>query len=374
MFISILVSVSFPAKSLIVIVSFVFPLYSFVNTFLSSDNVHPSTSCISSFDVSITITLSFVVSFVLYSTFTSGTVLSIFSTFIFIFNSFPFISRITIVSSAFSLYSFVNSFLFSDNSQPSISSISSFVNIVTFTFSFVGFFVLYSIVFINPSLSMLFISIFASVSFPTISLIVIISFVFSLYSFVNTFLSSDNVQPSTSCTSSFDVIVTFTFSLVNSCVLYSTFTSGPTLSMLFISISAFVSFPAKSFIVIVSLIFSPYSFVSTFLSSANVQPSISCISSFAFIVTTTLFAGSFVLYSTFTFGSVLSNLNPSLLVIVSFPRLSSAYIHKYHIPSASFLVIFCPFSKLSIKLSFASSPSLCVHKYFKLPSSTPTTS
>ena len=79
-------------------------------------------------------------------------------------------------------------------------------------------------------LSILVISISTCVSFPAKSFMVILSVVFSVYSFVNIFLSLDNVHPSTSCISSFDVIVTFTFSLVGFFVLYSTLTFGAVLS------------------------------------------------------------------------------------------------------------------------------------------------
>ena len=195
------------------------------------------------------------------------------------------------VSFVFSLYSFVKVLLSLDNVQPVTSCISSFALIVTITLSLVISFVLYSIVTsgavssISP-FSILLISIVTCVSFPAKSFTVMVSFVFSLYSFVNVLLSLDNVQSSTSCISSFAVIVTVTLSFVISFVLYSIVTSGAvssisSFSILLISIVTCVSFPAKSFTIMVSLVLLLYSFVNVLLSFDNVQPSTSCISSFA---------------------------------------------------------------------------------------------
>ena len=206
---------------------------------------------------------------------------------------------------------------------------------------------------------------FTCVSFPAKSFIVIVSFVFSIYSFVNVFLSLDKSQPSISCTSSFDVIVTVTLSLVISFVLYPTFAIGTVLSILFISIFTCVSFPAKSFIVIFSFAFLLYSFVNTFLSDDNVQPAISCICSSEFIVAVTfLFVGFFELYTISTFAPVLSNTSGPSLEIVTFSTLSFAKIHKYHSPSPVVFSILDPFVNFS-KNSFSNgSASPCTHLYF----------
>ena len=60
---------------------------------------------------------------------------------------------------------------------------------------------------------------------------VISSSPFSVYSFVNVNLSCDNVQPSTSSISLFDLTTTFTFLLVGSVVLYSTSKTGASPSL-----------------------------------------------------------------------------------------------------------------------------------------------
>ena len=108
------------------------------------------------------------------------------------------------------------------------------------------------------------------------------------------------------------------------------------------------------------------------MSSDSFQPSTSCIGSFDFIVAITFCAViSVIEYPTSAVGAVLSKLNALLLVIVTFPTLSSAYIHKYQFPSPVSLVIVCSFSKFWVKLSFVGVSSFCVHWYFNFFSSTP---
>ena len=166
---------------------------------------------------------------------------------------------------------------------------------------------------------------------------------FSVYVFVNVNLSDDNFQPSTVCSSSFPFIVTITSLFVICVVEYVTFVTGAILSIFVTTIFVGVSFPAKSFIFNTSPfsdVFSAYVLVNVILSADKFQPSTFCISSFNFIVTiTSLFVGSVSEYCTFASGGVLSKLKAPLLVIVSFPKLSSAYIHKYHFPSPVSFVI-----------------------------------
>lgn len=69
-------TLSLPAKSFTVKFPSWFLVNVAVNTFLSSDNVHPDTSCISSLAVTVTITLPVVGSVVLYFTVNSGGVVS----------------------------------------------------------------------------------------------------------------------------------------------------------------------------------------------------------------------------------------------------------------------------------------------------------
>ena len=194
-------------------------------------------------------------------------------------------------------------------------------------------------------------------------------------------MSSDIAQPSTSCICSFDVIVTTTFCAVISVIEYFTSGFGASLSIFVIFIVTVALFPAKSFTSItspLSVVLFSYSFVRLILSSDIVQPSTSCISSFALIVTVTfLFVNSSVEYIVSNTGGILSvssKLNASLFVIFSFCKLSSAYIHKYHSPSPESFVILCPFSKVSVKLSLVGSSILWVHWYLKVLSFTPTSS
>ena len=73
----------FPAKSYTFIFSDLFVVYVLLNVFLSSDNFHPSISCIFSLAIIFTSISLFVIPVSLYVTLISGAILSIFSTFIF---------------------------------------------------------------------------------------------------------------------------------------------------------------------------------------------------------------------------------------------------------------------------------------------------
>ena len=111
-----------------------------------------------------------------------------------------------------------------------------------------------------------------------------------------------------------------------------------------VSTSIFIAsllFPAKSTIVIVSVVFFVYCFVNVFLSADNVQPVTTCICSLAVIVTVTTPFVSFV-YFTVAVGFVLSVvvLPPlllllSLLLLLLFPLL----LFPLFEPTFAFIVI-----------------------------------
>ena len=107
-----------------------------------------STNVTGSLKYIVTITFPFVNSVVLYSTVTSGAILSIFSITICVLFSFPASSTNVIVSFVFIGYAFWYTFPSSFLNQVSLSTnvTGSLKYIVTITFPFVGSVVLYSTV------------------------------------------------------------------------------------------------------------------------------------------------------------------------------------------------------------------------------------
>ena len=163
--------------------------------------------------------------------------------------------------------------------------------------------------------------------FPAKSYTFIFSDLFVVYVLLNVFLSSDNSQPSISCTFSLAVIFTSTSLLVISVLLYETLTSGAILSIFIIFIFACALFPAKSYTVIFSSVFSVYVLLKLFPSSDNFQPSISCIFLFAFIVTSTSsFVVLVVLYFVSIFTAVLSIFSTFISTELLFPAKSYTFI------------------------------------------------
>ena len=238
----IIVWVLFPAKSYTVIFSSVFSVYVLLNLFPSSDNFHPSISCIFLFAFIVTSTSSFVILVVLYFVSIFTTVLSMFSTFISTELLFPAKSYTFIFSDLFVVYVLLNVFLSSDNFHPSISCIFSLAIIFTSISLFVIPVSLYVTLISGAILSIFSTFIFAWVLFPTKSYTVIFSSVFSVYVLLKVFPSSDNFQPSIFCIFSLAVIVTITFPFVFLIVLYFTWISGEILSR-FIANDSAVSFP-----------------------------------------------------------------------------------------------------------------------------------
>ncbi len=359
-FTSKLTTVLFPALSVIVTVSSLLSSYIFVNfcPLLPSTSVHPSGQSTGSFVVNVTVTSLFVcLSLFDFSIVPSGATLSIPFTSKLTTVLFPALSTIVTVSSLLSSYIFVYfcPLLPSTSVHPSGQPTGSFIVNVTVTSLFVGLSLFdFSIVPSGATLSIPFTSKLTTVLFPTLSIIVTVSSLLSLYTFVNfcPLLSSTSVHPFGQSTGSFVVNVTVTSLFVGwSLFDFSILPSGATLSIPFTSKLTTVLFPALSVIVTVSSLLSSYIFVNfcPLLPSTSVHPSGQSTGSFVVnVAVTSLFVGlSLFDFSIVPSGAVVSATLTILVAVAVFPAASVYVYSSLYSPAFPMLTLFTSVSVLS---------------------------